>query len=91
MRLPYSVQGLLFAPALLVLVFFLRLTCPVSTNEACFSDYFSVPAFMPLAFAEKVMRVTMGSMFYEIAFVMIYWTLIGFLVGLCFDVYKKRT
>ncbi|MBX4189240.1 hypothetical protein KW785_01430 [Candidatus Parcubacteria bacterium] len=87
MKVPYSLQGLLFAPVFLVLLFVLKITCPSSSG--CFADVFSAPAFIPLASVYKMFGPVEAISAHEPIFILGYWALVGLLVGLCFDIWRK--
>lgn len=90
MKVPYSLQGALFAPAMIGLILALKVTCPVPTGGGCFADHFAVPMFLPSIFTYKVFpSVPTYIANYELLFIVLYWSLIGFLIGLCFDVLTK--
>lgn len=88
MRVPYSIRVAVFVLALLVLTFALKLTCPREVS-GCLADYLTVPLFMPVAFVQK----TFGTMAfgYEIVFLALYWTFVGFLIGLIFDLRSRQS
>jgi hypothetical protein len=89
MRVPYAVQGFLFAPAFIGLVFFLQVTCPEPSGGGCFADLFTLPMFMPVVFIHYVWGGLAILTQYELMFVVLYWSLVGALFGLCFDIYKE--
>ncbi len=84
MRLPYSVQGAFFAPAFIGLVLILKVTCPVPTGSGCLTDHLAVLVFFPLNLVYKIFGQT-PILSYELLLVLLYWMIIGFLVGLIFD------
>ena len=84
MRIPYSIQGALFGPVLISLALILKLLCPVSTGSGCFADQLAVPIFLPLIFVYKIVGGD-WIMYHELWFVFIYWSFIGLLIGLIFD------
>ena len=84
MRIPYSIQGALFGPALIGLTLIFKIMCPASTGAGCFADHLAVPIFLPLI----LLYATTGEgliLVHELWFVILYWTFIGFLLGLIFD------
>ncbi len=86
MKIPYSIQGLFFAPALIGLVFLLKVSCPVGTGEGCFADNFLSPVFMPIKFLYKIfdsIAPTLAT--HEPLFILGYWAVVGLLIGLVFD------
>lgn len=91
MRIPYSIQCALFAPALLLLIFVLKISCPVETGEGCFADIFLPAAFFPLAFVYQAF----GELAYlaenEVWVMLVYWTVVGALLGLILDLYRDRS
>lgn len=88
MRVPYWIQGALFAPACAVLLFVLRITCPGQGVE-CFAGPFVRPLFFPLPFFYSIFGHLRALPAHEPLFILGYWTLIGLIAGLCFDIYKK--
>lgn len=88
MRVPYAIQGMLFAPALVALAFGLKVICPVSPGSGCLSDYLSTPIFMPALFVENLVGEGIGSYVLEMIVVLLYWALVGFLIGLILDLRK---
>jgi hypothetical protein len=86
MRVPYSIQGALFGPVLIVLTVILKVSCQPG-NTHCFADYFSVPIFLPLILVYKTFGRDMIS--HELWFVVLYWSLVGFLAGLIFDLHTR--
>lgn len=87
MRLPYAFQGLLFVPALIMLVFILKVFCPESAGEECFADYFAVPIFLPLIVIYKIFGDSTAVLGQEFLFILLYWGAVGFFIGLIFDLY----
>ena len=84
MRVPYFLQGALFAPLLIGLILLLKLLCPGQVGDGCFVDYFAVPMFFPVI----VLYATFGGTLllkHEFWFLLVYWSFLGFLVGLIFD------
>lgn len=91
MKVPYSIQGALFVPALLGLIFILRVTCPeVGIEEGCFADTFATPLFMPAVFMHTVWAGESFVAQYELVFLMLYWIAVLFLLGLCFDLFEDK-
>ncbi len=91
MRLPYALKGMLFAPILVALSFFIKVICPASPGSGCLSDYFATPVFLPAIFVESVVGKGIGSYALEMVVVLLYWALVGLLVGLILDLYKKQS
>lgn len=94
MRIPSSVQGLLFAPTLVCLFFALKAFCPDSAGSSCFADQFAVPIFLPLVAIYKIFGNSSVIGGHEFLFILTYWAFIGFLVGLGVDLlfsHKKRS
>jgi len=90
MRIPYSIQGLFFAPALIGLVFILKISCPAGTWEGCFADNFITPVFMPIKFFYKIFSshpLLLAA--HEPLFILGYWALVGLFIGLIFDLHKR--
>ena len=92
MRIPHSIQGMLFAPALIALLFLLKAFCPASAGNACFADYFATPVFLPLVALYKIFGYAPQASYQELAFIFLYWALVGFLLGLVADLlfHKKE-
>lgn len=92
MKVPYSLQGALFAPACAALIFFLKITCPAPNGGGCFADPFISTVFMPLPFLYRVLHGYQSLVAHEPLFVLGYWLLVGLVTGLCFDIWlKSRT
>jgi hypothetical protein len=94
MKIPYSIQGFFFAPAVVGLLFFLKVTCPAETGYGCFADNFLVPIFIPLTFIYKVFDpVAHVVAHHEAWFILGYWAVVGLLVGCMADllIAKKHT
>mgnify|MGYP001613034983 CR=1 FL=1 len=90
MRIPYSLQGAVFGPVFILIVAVLKMLCPTSVGAECFADHLAAPIFLPLIFVYKIV----GSgwvMIHELWFIVIYWSLVGFLIGLIFDLYTRRS
>lgn len=86
-KIPYYLQGFLFAPAFIGLEFVLKVTCPASTGQGCFVDSFLGTTFMPLTFLYEVLAPYASVVArHEPLFILGYWAVIGFLVGLCADI-----
>lgn len=90
MRIPYCIKGALFVPILFVLVLVLKAICPVAESNTCFADFMAVPIFLPLAVIYDLLGSS-RSVAYEFWIVLFYWLLIGFLIGLIFDLYRRRS
>ncbi|MDB5194201.1 MAG: hypothetical protein JWN50_215 [Parcubacteria group bacterium] len=91
MKVPYSIQGALFAPACAVLIFVLKITCPAPNGVGCFADPFITPLFFPLPFFYRVFGNMHALVYHEPWFVLGYWTLVGLVAGACVDIWKKET
>lgn len=89
MRIPYSVQGALFGPALIGLSLVLKLLCPAPLGAGCFADHLAIPIFLPLIFVYKIVDQGLV-MQHELYFVVLYWSLVGLLVGLIFDLRERK-
>ena len=87
MKVPYCIKGALFAPALLLLLFGLKITCPASAG--CFSDIFATPAFLPVAAVYKAFGPVEFVSTHEPGVLLGYWSMVGFFLGLVFDVSGK--
>lgn len=89
MKIPYSIQGALFAPACAILIFILKVTCPAPSGVGCFADPFVKPLFFPVPFFYTMFGNMRVLMYHEPLFVLGYWVVVGLLVGALFDIYKK--
>lgn len=90
MRIPHFIQGTLFGPAFIGLAFFLKLTCPASAGVGCFADHLALPIFLPLVFVYKIVDDNL-IMMHELWFILVYWSLVGMLVGLILDLRKSQS
>lgn len=89
MRIPYFIKGAFFGPAFIALVMLLKAFCPDSAGDGCLANHFAVPIFLPLVFIYKFLGTS--SLPYEFAFIIAYWAIVGALVGLIFDLYKRQS
>lgn len=89
MHIPYFVQGALFGPIFIGLTLILKIACPVPAGAGCFADYLAVPIFFPLIFIYKIVGEGLV-MYHELWFVVLYWSVTGFLVGLIFDLRERK-
>ncbi|CAN5142779.1 hypothetical protein BH11PAT3_BH11PAT3_2260 [soil metagenome] len=87
-KIPYSIQGLIFAPALIGVIFVLKVSCPNSAGDWCFADNFVRPTFMPLKFLYQVFGNYAPILAnHEPLFILAYWAIVGFLAGLLLELY----
>jgi hypothetical protein len=89
MRIPYFIQGALFAPAFVGLVIILKIFCPASAGATCFADHLAVPIFLPLI----LVYTNFGGnllVIHEFWFVLVYWAVTGFLIGLILDLRVRK-
>ena len=89
MHVPYSIQGALFGPALIGLTLVLKVMCPAPLGAGCFADSLAVPIFLPLIFVYKIVGGGLV-MYHELWFVVLYWSLVGLLAGLIFDLRGRK-
>ena len=89
MKVPYAVQGAFFTPALIGLIFILKMTCPAGAGQGCFADPFLTPIFMPLTLIYRVFGNSSFVIVYEPVLILFYWMLIGIFIGLLFDLLRK--
>ncbi|MDQ3089984.1 MAG: hypothetical protein M3Q24_02430 [bacterium] len=92
MYVSHWLEGLVIAPIFAAVIFLLKLTCPADTGEGCFVDPFYGILFLPLPFIYKIFSsnlVLVGR--HEILFILGYWAIVGFLLGLLVHVHKKET
>jgi hypothetical protein len=87
MKVPYAIQGMLFAPALIGLLFVLNISCPQSGS--CFSDHFAGIIFLPVAFVYKVFGNNTYLTTHESLLILTYWAIVGLLVGYVFDLLRE--
>jgi hypothetical protein len=90
MHIPYSIRGALFGPALIVVIIILKMFCPTSIGTGCFADYLAVPVFLPLI----LLYATTGEglvLVHELWFIFLYWSFIGLLLGLIFDLRTRQS
>jgi hypothetical protein len=90
MKIPYSIQGALFAPALVGVLFILKITCPAGAGQGCFADPFLTPAFMPLSVIYRIFGPASFIVAHEPMFILLYWIIIGLFVGAIFDILKHE-
>jgi len=88
MRVPYTIQGALFAPACAVLIFVLKVTCPAPSGVGCFADPFVKPLFFPLPFLYTFIH-SPALAAHEPLFILGYWMIVGLIAGILADIYKK--
>ena len=91
MRIPYAVQGLLFAPALVGLILVLKAFCPAAADGSCFADFFAMPIFLPLIALYKIFGSTPPFSGQEFLFIFLYWAVVGFFLGLILDLCSRPT
>lgn len=90
MRIPYTIQGLLLGPALVGLLILLKVFCPASFTQSCLSDYFAAPIFLPLIFVYKFFGDSGVILNQDFLFVMLYWAVVGFFLGLILDLWGQK-
>lgn len=90
MRIPYFIQGALFGPAFIGLSLALKVLCPAPAGAGCFTDHLAVPIFLPLSFVYGVFGGNLAPA-HELWFLLLYWSFVGFLVGLIFDLRTPRS
>lgn len=88
MRFPHFIQGALFGPVLIGLALILKVACPAPAGAGCFADYLAMPIFLPLTFVYQVFGQELV-LSHELVFILLYWSMIGFLIGLIFDLRKS--
>src|SRR5689334_21315830 len=89
MRLPYAVQGAIYAPILVVIVFVLKGFC--SGEGFCIADPLAIPIFLPLIAIYRIFGENTGVFGQEFLFVILYWGVLGFLAGFILDQYTRRS
>lgn len=90
MRIPYAVQGMICAPAIVGLIFILKAFCPANAGGACFADAFATPVFLPLVAMYRIFGHVPDPNGQEVLFVFLYWAAIGFLIGLACDMWLPK-
>lgn len=88
MRIPYAIQGALFGPVLIGLTLVLKMMCLAPVGAGCLADHLAIPIFLPLI----LVYVTFGQslvLAHELWFVILYWSLVGLLIGLIFDLHSR--
>ncbi len=74
-----AIHGAIFVFALSILVFFLKVICPI--DSGCLVDPFLLILFYPLSFLNTLGIVNLIPMSYEPFLILFFWTLSGFIVG----------
>jgi hypothetical protein len=87
MHLHFAFRGAGFTAALAILIFFLKIICPLQTG--CLADPFILVLFSPLVLFETLhLSLSSSSEPYAI---LAFWTLVGFIVGfLVFVFFPKK-
>lgn len=85
-HVPYWAQGIFFAFALIILIFFLKIICPIDVG--CLADPFLVPLFSPLRITAFLGITDLGK--WEPLFIFSFWSVVGFCVGLVCENVKKN-
>ena len=75
----------------MLVVFFIKVTCPAPAGGGCFADTVATPIFMPVVFMHRMFDTTYGSLWVELLFLVVYWSLVGMLIGFCFDLYRNKS
>jgi hypothetical protein len=89
-NLPKAIKGFFFAPALILLFFLLKSFCPESAGNSCFSDQFSVPIFYPLIAIYRYFGSSEIIGGHDFLFILGYWAILGFLIGLILDLWRRE-
>lgn len=79
MRVPFWLQGALFVPLLIALLFVVGVRSLLP------------PVFLPIVLFQSLFGGIGFVARHEMAFVFIYWAFVGALVGLCFDIFHPKT
>ena len=82
-------RGALFGPTLIAVSIILKVFCSTATGAFCFADQLAVPIFLPLIFVYAVFGKGIA-IAHELWFVVLYWSAVGLLIGLIFDLYTLR-
>ena len=85
MKIPYSIQGMLFMPALVSLMFLLKLTCPTPAGSGCFADTFLPSMFLPVNFLHAFLPRDIVT-YHELLLILAYWGVVGLFAGLLVDI-----
>ena len=88
-RIPSCILGLFMAPGLICIFFLLKAIC--SAGNSCVVDRFALPIFLPLAMVYKVFGSSKVIGGQDFIFILLYWSLIGFLLGSILDLYTRRS
>lgn len=72
-------HGALFTSLLSILVFFLKVICPL--NVGCLADPFLIVLFYPLTIFEKLGITNLVPYAYEPLFILLFWGFFGFIIG----------
>lgn len=89
MRLPYAVKGAALAPLIVLIIFILKSFCPATGS--CFVDWLAIPIFLPLIAIYRIFGENTGIWGQEFLFIILYWGVIGFLLGFILDQYTHRS
>lgn len=81
---------MLFAPALVGLMFLLKAFCSATAGSSCFADYFATPIFLPLVALYRAFGKVPALNAQEVLFIFLYWAFMGFLLGLVADLLKPK-
>lgn len=91
MKISSAVRGAIFAPILICIFFLLKATCPDDLGSNCLADKFAVPIFLPLVAVYRLFGSTDMLMGMEFPFILVYWALVGALVGFILDLCINRS
>lgn len=86
--MPSWLKGGIFFAVLLLLVFFLKILCPLDVG--CFVDPFFVPIFSPLILVDFITGSSANEVFgsFEPVFVFVFWIFVGVVLGQVFGKIK---
>ncbi len=86
-KIPYAIKGAILLPILVSILFVFKALCP--GGGGCFPDIFAVPIFLPLIAIYRIFGGTPSSSGMELVFIILYWALIGFILGVILDLYTR--
>ena len=80
-KVPYWAQGVFFSIAFILLIFFLKVICPIDLG--CVVDPFLVPLFSPLKILSFFNLVILEQ--WEALYILIFWAFVGLCVGFVYE------
>ncbi len=80
-KVPYWIQGFFFSIAFILLIFFLKVICPIDLG--CVVDPFLVPLFSPLKIV-SFLHIAIPVQ-WEALCILMFWSLVGLCVGVLYE------